>query len=131
MACFNCTCRCSCNLLVGIAALVIGIITAFLRITAVITVTPVFLWVALGAGAVFLAIPLATVPCRQCYNGCSSLMLLLLGALATLLLSGILLAIPFAATSVVGAILTGALLFSLSLTLGSSACYTLARCNDD
>ncbi len=134
MLCFdcNCSCRCSCNVLVGISALIIGIVTAFLRITAVITVTPVFLWVALGIAVGFLAIVLATVPCRQCYNGgCSSLALLLFGVLTTALLAGILLAIPLAATSVVGAILTGLLLFTLSLTLGTAACLSLARCHND
>ena len=51
----------------------------------------------------------------------------LLGAIiATILLSVILLAVEFAATSILGAVITGLLLFSFFLTLTETACLT--RC---
>jgi len=129
-----CNCKISCNLVAVVAGLVIGIVTAFLQITAVITVTPVFLWVVFGIAVAYLALALATTSCGSCPalcgGGCSSLSFLLVGALGTALLAGVLLAIPFAATSVIGAILLGTLLFFFSLTLISTACLIRARCGD-
>lgn len=55
--CFiNCNCKCGCTLAVIVASLLIGVVAAFLQIMAVITVTPVFLWIALGIAVGFLAI---------------------------------------------------------------------------
>ena len=49
-------CRCNdqngCVGLSVIAAVVVGIVTAFLQLTAAITVTPAFLWVVLGIALV-------------------------------------------------------------------------------
>lgn len=131
MSNFSCSCRCNngCTVLAVIASLIIGIITAFLTITAAITVTPAFLWVTLGIAVVYLAVVLITSALVRGYDVrrciCDVLPALLLGILGTALVSVILLAITFAATSVVGAIITGALLFFLSLTISETACLTL------
>ena len=130
----NCTCRSGCIALAAISSTIICVITAFLTITASITVTPAFLWVALGIAVGFLAILTAksgnsTGPgVRSCV--CPALTSLLVGILGTALASVVLLAITFAATSIVGAIITGLLLLFLSLILTSAACLVkcVARC---
>ena len=128
----DCSCRNTCTTIALIVSIVIGIITAFLRITAAITVTPAFLWVVFGIAVVYLAIVLLTTVSINCCDNDSPCCLktalsVLLGAiLATILLAVILLAVEFAATSIIGAIITGLLLLSFFLTLTETAC--LARC---
>lgn len=126
--CCNDKSRCPCAAI--IASIIIGIITAFLRITAVITVAPVFLFVVIGIAVVYLAItPVTLAAIRNVTNRCclcSVLPVLLTGVLGTILTAVILLAIPFAATSIIGAIITGILLASASLMITSVAC--LSRC---
>ena len=122
-------CKTNCTVLVVVASLVIGIITAFLRITATITLTPAFLWVLLGIAVVYLAVILlaGAIFGKECCEGlCSIITALLAGILGTVLLSIILLAIEFVATSVIGAIFAGALLFFFFLAVTSTAC--LVRC---
>ena len=128
----NCNCRSDCLTFGIAAAIVVGIVTAILRFTAIITVTPVFLWVTLGIAVVYLALLLVTtlatrdetdLPCRKCWTLTS----LLIGLLGTILLSVVLLAIPFAATSALGAVLTGLLLAFFTLFIVSSACL-VKRC---
>ena len=130
MAILNCNCKDNCTLLAVAASLIIGVIAAFLQITGVIALTPAFLWVLFGVAVGFLAIGVATSCCNRCEEACrgSSLSALLTGALGTVLLSVILLGVTFAATSVVGALFTGALLFFFSLLLTSGACLIRARC---
>lgn len=130
MAFLSCNCKDNCSLLAFFGSLIIGVIAAFLQITAVITLTPAFLWVLFGVAVGFLAIGVATSCCNRCEEACrgSSLSTLLVGALGTVLLSVILLGVTFAATSVVGAIFTGALLFFFALLLSSAACLIRARC---
>lgn len=132
MAFLNCDCRCNCAPLAFIASLIIGVVAAFLRITAVITVTPAFLWVLFGVAVGFLAIGVLAGCNNRCDNGCgyNALSALLIGALGTVLVAVILLGVTFAATSVVGAIFTGLLLFFFALLLGSAACLIRARCAD-
>lgn len=127
---FNCNCKFNCVGLAVIASIVVGIVTAMLRITAVITVTPAFLWVLFGVAVVYLAVVLlASADIRAsgiCGCVCLNLPAILTGILGTVLTSVILLAITFAATSIVGAIITGALLFFFSLILTATAC--LVKC---
>ncbi len=127
MALFCSDNRCSCTLAGFIASIIIGIVAAILRFTAAITVTPAFLWVVFGIAVVYLGLALVgtaharTANCsRTCI--CSALSALMAGILGTVLFSVILLGIEFAATSVLGAIFVGALLFSFSLTVTSTAC---------
>ena len=129
MAFLNCECRCNCTPLAFVASLIIGIIAAFLQITAVITVTPAFLWVLFGIAVGFLAIGLLAPCCRQESEcGCNALSALLIGALGTILVAVILLGVTFAATSVVGAIFIGLLLFFFAFLLSSAACLIRTRC---
>ena len=130
MAFMNCECNCNCTPLAFIGSLLIGVITAFLQITAVITLTPAFLWVLLGIAVGFLAIGVLTSCCRRENGGCGCTALsgFLVGALGTALFSVILLGVTFAATSVVGAIFSGLLLFFFAFLLGSAACLIRARC---
>lgn len=137
MSNLNCNCNNRCVGLAIIASIIIGVITAFLQITAVITVTPVFLWVLFGIAVVYLAVTLVTSASirspgtRRCL--CSILPTLLIGILGTILTAIILLAITFAATSIIGAIITGALLVFFALTITSTACLVkcVAGCQGD
>lgn len=134
---FNCNCRYNCTGLGIIASIILGVITAFLTFSATITVTPAFLWVLLGVGVVGLALLLLytallrRTSSRECI--CNILPVVLTGILGTILTAIILLGITFAATSILGAIITGALIFFFSLIMTSSACLVLctAGCSDD
>ncbi|MBQ9915186.1 MAG: hypothetical protein IJO50_03470 [Clostridia bacterium] len=126
----NCSCRWNCLSLSIIASIVVGVITTFLRYTATITLTPAFLWVVLGVAVVYLGVNLVTAALTRA-NGirgcvCSALSAVLIGILGAILLSVLLLAVPFAATSLLGAVLTGLLLFFASLFITATACLT--RC---
>ena len=125
----NCTCRCGCVVAGVLASALVGILTAFLQITGVITVTNAFLWVALGIAVVYLGVlVLAASGC--CREGstcrCAALNALLAGILGTTLFALVLLSLGVVAASAVSAILVGLLLFFLSLTLTGSACYVRA-----
>ena len=123
------SCGPSCTVIAVAASLILGVIAAFLRITAAITLTPAFLWVLFGIAVVYLAVALiAAANFRHgcCESLCGIITALLAGVLGTVLLSVVLLGIEFAATSLLGAVLTGALLFFFFLTVTSAAC--LVRC---
>ncbi len=127
MANFCCNGKSDCAGIAIVASIIIGIITAFLTFTAVITVTPAFLWVVFGIAVVYLAIALIVAPSiRKTGCVCTNLPVLLTGILGTILAAVILLAVEFAATSVIGAIITGALLLFFSLIITSIAC--LVKC---
>lgn len=118
--------KCNCTLLAVVVSTAVGIIAAVLLFTAVIAVTPAFYWVVLGIAVGFLAIALATsLTACECSGGhCrgSALGAFIVGALGAILTSLILLGVNFAATSVIGAIVFGVLLFFLSLLATSTAC---------
>lgn len=123
----NCTGRFNCTYAAVVASIAVGVITAFLTIMGVVTLTSAFLWVTLGIATVYLAVALIATAIAQCHiEHCSALPALLFGVLGTVLFSIILLAVTFAATSVVGAIFAGILLFFLFLTFTATACYV--RC---
>ena len=113
-----------------VASLIIGIIAAFLQITAVFTLTPIFSIVAFGIAVVYLAVVLLAAASTQrnqsCNLCCTPLTALLFGIAGTILVAVILLLITFAATSVIGAIFVGALFFFFSLTISSTLCFV--RC---
>lgn len=121
----NCNCRCDCTLAALVVSAILGVIGAFLQITGVITLTPVFLWVALGIAVGLLGLLVLSARCRTEASlcTCSALNALLAGILGTVLLSAILLAVGITATSVISAILAGLLLFAFALAIGSAACY--------
>lgn len=123
------SCKPNCVILAIAASLIIGVVTAFLRITAAITLTPAFLWVLLGVAVVYLGVILISGALHHkecCSDLCCIITALLSGILGTVLLSIVLLAIEFVATSVIGAILAGALLFFFFLVITLTAC--LVRC---
>lgn len=129
MSIFCCERRCDCTGLALIVSLLVGVITAFLTFAAVVTLTPAFLWVVLGIAVIYLAVTLFSAPFiqgadRRCI--CSVLNTLLVAILGTIFLAILLLAVTFAATSIIGAILTGLLLFFLFLVLTTTAC--LVKC---
>ncbi len=118
----------SCVTLAVIASAILGVVAALLQITAVIAVTPAFLWVALGIAIVYLAVLLAKAGCcRSCQCGNRTLNAVLTGILGTALTSVILLAVNFVATSIIGAIFVGLLVLFLSLTITATACL-VSRC---
>lgn len=106
----------TCTLAAIVVSVIIGVLTALLHITGVVTLTAAFLWVMFGYGAAFLA---ALVLTEQREVPLS----LLIGILGTTLIALVLLAIGVTATSVLSAILAGLLLFFFTLTLGASACW--------
>ena len=126
MTILNCECKRDCLLFAAISSIIIGIIVAFLRITGVITVTPTLLIVAFGIAVLFLLATLIATAlwgqriCSTCVSATTSAVLV--GVLGTLLFSAVLLVIPFAATSVVGAIITGALAAFLTYIFTATAC---------
>ena len=131
-----CTCKTNCSIFAIVGSIIVGIIAAILRTTAVITVTPAFLWVVLGVAVVYLAVVLAVSANLSGTNikgcVCPILSVLLTGILGAILTSVILLAITFVATSVIGAIITGALIAFFSLIFTETTCLIkcLARCSD-
>ncbi len=136
MSLCNCNFKCSCTGVAVIASAIIGIIAAFFQITAVITITPVFLLAALAVAIVYLGLLLvsASLAGRRelCCGKCTILNALLAGILGTILFSAILLAVGIVATSVISAILVGVLLFFLALTIAATACFIrcLTDCNN-
>ncbi len=126
----GCNCLFDCVALSAIAAIIVGVIGVALTITATIAVTPAFLWVSLGIAVVYLAVLLVATAItrspgiRGCI--CRTLSVLFTGILGTALTSLVLLGVSFAATSFLGALITGALLAFLALTLASTTC--LIRC---
>lgn len=134
MANFCCSCKSDCAGVAIVTSIIIGIITAFLRFSAVITLTPAFLWVIFGIAVVYLAIAFIKSPfTRRSRCVCANLPVFLAGVLGTILTSVVLLAIEFAATSVIGAIIAGAALFFFSLLITTTACLVKceANCNED
>ncbi len=130
----NCVYRFDCTFFAVLASLIIGVAAAILRIMGIITATPAFLWVVFGIAVGFLVITFLTTNSgaaitRRC--ACSRVTALLVGILATILTAVILLAIEFAATSVAGAIITGALAAAFTLLVSSTACIIkcLTACN--
>lgn len=124
-----CNCKVNCPVLSVIASIIIGVITAILTFTATITITPAFLWVVLGIAVVYLAVTLLVASKNHCGKCCDVLSTQLTGILGAALFSVVLLGITFAATSFIGAVISGALLAFLSLTLTSTAC--LVKCLAD
>ena len=133
MTFFNCDNRRDCIGIALIASLIIGVVAAFLQITAVFTLTPIFSIVAFGIVIFYLAITLIATSLAQrtasCNRCCASLPWLLFGITGTILASVVLLLIVFPATSVVGALFVGALFFCFALTIATATCFI--RCLSD
>lgn len=125
----NCNCRTNCTFLSIAAAVVVAVAAAILQYTAVITLTPVFYIVAFGIAVAYLAVTLITATALRNFVTscvCDILSVILIGILGTILTSVILLAVGFAATSVLGAIVVGALAGFFTLMVATIAC--LSKC---
>lgn len=123
--CNNCK-KCSCVIAAIISSILLGILTAFLQISGVVTITTTFLWVALGIAVVYLGVltlSSALASRNDQYNClCDALEATLTGILGTVLFSVVLLAIGIVATSILSAVLAGLTVGFLALTLTSTAC---------
>lgn len=132
----NCGCRWDCIGVSVVVSFFVAIITAFLTYNATITLTPAFLWVLFGIGVVYLGINLVfssnsgVSEGRECV--CSIIPTVLVGILGTIITALVLLGITFAATSVIGAIISGLLLGFFTLMVISVACLILCKvsCNN-
>ncbi len=132
MTSLNCERRCDCTGFALIASVIIGVVAAFLQITAVFTLTPIFSIVAFGIAILYLAILLLSTTSihRSSYScACVSTRALLLGIAGTILASVVLLSVTFAATSVIGAIIVGVLFFSFALLITSTVCLIICLAN--
>lgn len=129
----TCPCQTSCTGIAVFASIIVGILAAIFRYIALVTITPAFLWVLFGIAIGYLGITLLTSAATPSdrNNCCANLGTFLVGILGTVLTSVILLGITFAVTSVLGAIITGALLFFFSLLIISSSCLISCRYNCD
>jgi hypothetical protein len=135
MLIFGCNCRNRCALLAVVASIIIGVVAAFLQITGMITVTPVFLIVAFGVAVAALGVlMIATALVRRNAGGClcATLQTVLTGILGTILVSAVLLAVGIVATSVISAILVGLTAGFFALTVAGAACFVrcLADCGE-
>lgn len=125
MSDMNCSVRCRCTLAAIILSAVAGVAALILTITGIVTVAPVFSWVAFGIAVGYLAVLLLTSVFGNRYTcrcALSTLITLLIGILGTIATAVILLAVGFAATSVVGAIIAGLLTGFFALTITATAC---------
>lgn len=125
----NCRCTIGCPYISIFASIIIGIISGFLSFSAIITVTPAFLWVIFGIAVVYLAIALVlSAVSGGTENGCvcRAVVTFFTGVLGTILTSLILLAVAFAATSIIGAVITGLAIAFFALTILSVVC--LIKC---
>ncbi len=126
----NCNFKCSCTGLAVIAALIIGIVTAFLQITGVIVIAPLFLGAVFVIAIVYLAVLAVAVALARRTEApcCAKVDTVLAGILGTVLFSLVGLAFGLAAT-VIGAIVVGLLAAAFTLTVIGTAC--LIRCLAD
>lgn len=126
MSNMNCNCRSNC-IGIGVAAsILIGVIIGLLSFMAVITVAPAFLWIVFGTAIVYLAVAFIASTSAYCKSIkrciCSALPALLTGIVGTIITSAILLAVEFAATSIIGAVITGLSALFFALTIASVIC---------
>ncbi len=126
--------RNECLIIAIASSVVIGIVAAVLSATAIITVTPAFLWVLLGIAVVYLALAFVVSSLRRFdtpNSARSVISTFIAGILGTILFSIILLGIAFVATSAIGAVLIGLLLASFSLIISTTACIVLSAYRND
>lgn len=128
----SCNCKANCTGIAVLASIVIGIIAGFLAVSGILTVSVPFLWALFGGSVASLGVLLvlsviSSARTLRCI--CTARPLLLTGILGTILASVILLVIDVATASIIGAIITGLLLFFFALIITITAC--LIRCITD
>ena len=116
-----------------VAAVILGIVTAFLQISAVAAVVPVYLWAAIGIAAALLLATLISTAISQRGASCpclyTALSAQLGGILGTILFSFVLLLVDIAAASVLGALLAGVQVFFFALAVAATACVVKCQVN--
>ena len=134
---FCCECKNVCTGLAIAASIIIGVIALILGITGTLTLTTPFLLVAVGVAIVYLAVLLVTSSVLRCEYLrrciCMILPVVLVAILGTIVLSAVLLVFTFAATSILGAIITGALIGFFALIITATACLVncIAGCSEE
>lgn len=122
----NCNRRVECGFVAIAASVIAGVVATIAQFTAIITLTPAFYIVAFGIAVLLLAILLLLAPvlCDSTRRNCqaTNIKLLTAGILGTIFTSVILLAVGFAATSVLGAIFVGLLAAFVTLMVTSVVC---------
>ena len=133
----NCYCKTSCAGLSIVAGIIVAVITAMLTFMGTITITPAFTWVTFGISIVYLAVSSLisgmSGSCAVSKCLCLTMPIYFIGIIGTIFTSLILLGITFAATSVVGAIISGLLLGFFTLIILTTVCLikcNLSCCND-
>lgn len=130
MAACCCNNRWSCTTLAVVLSAIVGVVAAFLQITAAVTVTAVALWVTFGIAVGYPLVILLGAALAKREEApaccCAALVTQLIASIGTVLFSTILLAVTFPATSVLGAIVVGLWVFSFALAVSSAAC--VVRC---
>ena len=128
MSLFGCNgcCRPGCSSLAVITAAVLGVLAAFLALGGVIALSAALIGVFFGIAVGYLAVVTVAAALARRQGCCTSLGTVLAGALGTVATAVVLLVLDIAAGSILGAILTGVLVFFFALTLAATACY--ARC---
>ena len=120
-----CERRSNCVVLAAVVSTFVGILLAVLQYTAVITLAPVFSWVVLGAAIAALVLTLLVTAFGNCQvKRCIRVVLpaLIIGAFGALFSAFIILAVGFAATSIIGAIFVGLMFGFITLVATSFTC---------
>ena len=126
----NCSCRTDCTGLAVVASIIIGIITTFLVFTNSIIIPTILPWVLFAVAVAALGVLLLITSRRgRRICTCTALPTILTGVLGTIFAAIILLAVDVATTSLIYAIVSGALLLFFSLIVTSATC--LIKCLSD
>lgn len=129
-----CCCRRDCTTWAIVAAVVAGVLAVFLQVTGVIAIATPALTAALGVGLVALAVLLLAMATNQNADGyclCRSVGTALVGAVGSIVLAVLLLALDLPAAGFAFLLLTGLLVAAFVLLLASVVCLIrcLAGCN--
>ena len=122
-------CRRDCTTWAIVVAVVLGVLAVFLQVTGIFTIGTAALTAALGVALVALAVLLLTMSTASGGDGyclCRSVSAALVGAIATIVLAVVLLALELPATGFAFLVLTGLLVAAFTLLLASVVC--LIRC---
>lgn len=129
-----CSNRNDCLIIAVAASILIGIVTAILSATEIITLTPAFLWALLGVAVVYLLVTFVASSLRRFdtpYCAKSLITAFIVGILGTILFSVLLLGLPIATASPAGVIFSGLLLASFALIVTSVSCLILNSYTND
>ncbi len=129
-----CSNRNDCLIIAVAASILIGIVTAILSATEIITLIPAFLWALLSVAVVYLLVTFVASSLRRFDTPyCSKILItaFIVGILGTILFSILLLVLPIALASPAGIIFSGLLLASFSLIITSVSCLVLNSYTND